>query len=1209
LSFKNCRYNLEIVHKFHFIPYLAIMMKRIFQWVWIFLASSSLRSEPDLFFSEYAEGSSYNKYLEIYNPTGSQIDLSGYAYPSVSNAPATPGVHEKWNTFSAGATIEAGGVYIILHGSSDDLIKLKVTSDLSTFASFSQDDPNSILPYHTHGSLSNGDDGFKLVKGTEADHEVLDAIGDFQGDPGTGWPVAGVNNGTKDHTLIRKPDQGGGSPDWTASAGTDADNSTWIVNAKDFWDDLGKHTFDNPVDSQPGPDGSGVVEVVNITGDRVHWEEGPVFRSGGTGLSARMTFFATTGYLSTIRVNWPGSLGTLAESGLALSGDGFADASLSLTGGTILVTGCRVSPVASGILTVSGFSTPGEVAAGSFGNHVISTGSSGDGNEIKDLEASPSILVPVAVSILHQNNGQGIPLANGMEVFTSGTVSAFAALQETEGFLQDDGFGIRFVSDMAFDRSWLNEKIFVRGRVGHLKGMTRLAVNKDSLTPQEVGDLGAEILLRPSAPTNSKGFSLSATVTGGFPPYTYKWDLDDGLQVSETNSLNAIVTAAGSHAVNLVVEDSRGNKVTEETTFAVSATQDYAIPARSGDLRVATFNAYLNRPESGKLISDLTPGTSAQAATVAEIIQRVSPDIVLLNEFDYDAEGQAINLFKTKYLAVSQNGNPAVDYPHVYHAPCNTGIPSGLDLDNDGQTDGNGDSFGYGAFPGQYGMVLLSRYPIRTDDVRTFREFLWKDMPGALIPVDSSTGEGWFTEAELQVARLSSKSHWDVPVEIEGKVVHFLCSHPTPPVFDGTEDRNGKRNHDEIRFWADYADPAKSSYIYDDQGKSGGIGRDARFVLLGDQNADPVDLDSTDGAIQQVLDSPFYDSTFIPSSPGGKEFGKSANGKGDPSFYTASFRGRVDYVLPSREGLAIRQGGIFWPTTGSSLNYLTKNDPVSSSDHRLVWLDLDIHEFVQTNPGGVLPGQKTIQEILQEPESLEGRLIRVRNLNLKGMTWADSSNQQTLVVTDGTGDIELLKPGDSIYSSTSNPGSDFQLVCLLIQDDPDSPYDSGYYLRPRNAADFSASSPDSPVKDWILETLSASGSDPEAWQTVMLEDPDHDRIPNALEYTLGSNPLSPDSVSLPAVDSGADFGILFTRLKASVDPGLQLEILAKKKLDDSWVPIAFEAKSALNGVSQTNLPDGNSFATSSFERVRLVPDPVQVSTSDRWFFSIRVTID
>ncbi len=1160
-----------------------------------------------LFFSEYAEGSFYNKYLEIYNPTGSQVDLSGYAYPSVTNAPDTPGVHEKWNTFPAGATIDAGGVYIILHGSSDDQIKLKATSDLSTFASSSQDDPNSILPYHTHGSLSSGDDGFKLVKGTEADHEVLDSIGDFQGDPGSGWPVAGVNNGTKDHTLVRKPGQNGGEPDWSVSAGTDTEDSSWIVHPKNFWDDLGKHTFDNPVDNQPGPDGSGVVEVSNLTAGRAHWEEGPVFRSGVSGLTAQMTFSATAGYLSTIRVKWPASLGTLTEPGPELSGEGFADASLSLEAGTILITGCRVSSAASGILTVSGFSTPAEVPAGSFGNHLILTGSSGDGNEIKDLETSPVIRVPVPVSTLRQNNGEGIPLADGLEVVTSGTVSAFANLNGNEGFLEQDGSGIQFVSGDAFARSWINEKVYIRGRVSHSRGMTRLAVNRDSVAPQEVDALNAGILLRPTTPTTSQGFSLSATVTGGFPPYTYKWNLGDGLQLSETRSLNGILTTAGNYDVSLVVEDSKGGKFSPETTFTVNSPDEYTVPARSGDLRVSTFNVYLNRPESGKLISDLTPGTSAQAAAVAEVIQRVNPDIVLLNEFDYDAEGQGINLFKTKYLAVSQNGNPAVDYPHVYHAPSNTGIPSGLDLDNDGRTDGNGDSFGYGAFPGQYGMVLLSKYPIRTDDIRTFQNFLWKDMPGALLPTDSDSGEAWFTEAELQVARLSSKSHWDVPVEIEGKVVHFLCSHPTPPVFDGPEDRNGKRNHDEIRFWADYVDPAKSAYIYDDKGKKGGLARDTRFVLLGDQNADPVDLDSVDGAIQQVLDSPFYDSTFIPASPGGKEFGKSDGGKGDPAFYTASFRGRVDYVLPSSDGLIIHQGAVFWPTTGSNLNHLTKNDPVSSSDHRLVWLDLSLRDFAPSSSGAVLPRQRTIEQILQEPEAQEGSLIQLRGLNLQGMTWDDSATLQTLVVTDGTGDLQVLKPDDAIFSSSTNPGNGFQLVGLLVQDDPDSPFDSGYLLRPRDGGDFSAGSPGSPVKDWISEKLSAS--DPESWQAVMLEDPDHDSIQNALEYVLGSNPLSADNSFLPAIDDGDDFGILLTRLKDSVDSGLKIEVLAKKKLADSWEAIAFETQSAQQGISQENLPDGNAFSASSFERVRLVPDPNQLSTSERWFFSVQVTID
>ena len=115
-------------------------------------------------------------------------------------------------------------------------------------------------------------------------------------------------------------------------------------------------------------------------------------------------------------------------------------------------------------------------------------------------------------------------------------------------------------------------------------------------------------------------------------------------------------------------------------------------------------------------------------------------------------------------------------------------------------------------------MVLLSKYPILLDQIRTFQKFLWKDMPEALLPKDPVTGENWFDDQELEVVRLSSKNHWDVPIEIDGNILHLLCSHATPPVFDGPEDRNGKRNHDEIRFWADYVDPDNSNYIYDDSG-------------------------------------------------------------------------------------------------------------------------------------------------------------------------------------------------------------------------------------------------------------------------------------------------------------------------------------------------------------------------------------------------------
>ena len=150
-------------------------------------------------------------------------------------------------------------------------------------------------------------------------------------------------------------------------------------------------------------------------------------------------------------------------------------------------------------------------------------------------------------------------------------------------------------------------------------------------------------------------------------------------------------------------------------------------------------------------------------------------------------------------------------------------------------------------------MVVYSKYPIATDEVRTFQDFLWKDMPGAVLPDDPAIPgpADWYSPEELEVFRLSSKSHWDVPIKVPGrKPVHFLVSHPTPPTFDGTEDRNGTRNHDEIRFWADYVTGGSTaSYIYDDEGATGGLGRGQDFVIAGDQNADPFDGDSYDDAI------------------------------------------------------------------------------------------------------------------------------------------------------------------------------------------------------------------------------------------------------------------------------------------------------------------------------------------------------------------------
>ena len=290
-------------------------------------------------------------------------------------------------------------------------------------------------------------------------------------------------------------------------------------------------------------------------------------------------------------------------------------------------------------------------------------------------------------------------------------------------------------------------------------------------------------------------------------------------------------------------------------------------------VRFATFNASLNRFNEGDLAAELSAPGSPQPNVIAEIIQHTRPDVLLINEFDYDAGDVALDGFQENYLSVPHGDADPIEYPYRFAAPSNTGIPSGRDFNKDGSTTGPDDAFGFGFFPGQYGMAVYSMYPIDYDNIRTFQLFLWKDMPGAMLPMNPD-GTPWYDAGDLDVFRLSSKSHWDVPIQISGKTVHFLTSHPTPPVFDGPEDRNGTRNFDEIRFWADYVIPSRSGYIYDDDGVSGGITPGDPFVIAGDQNSDPLDGDSIPGSIQQLLEHPLVNTKVTPSSEGAVEQSK-----------------------------------------------------------------------------------------------------------------------------------------------------------------------------------------------------------------------------------------------------------------------------------------------------------------------------------------------
>ena len=337
---------------------------------------------------------------------------------------------------------------------------------------------------------------------------------------------------------------------------------------------------------------------------------------------------------------------------------------------------------------------------------------------------------------------------------------------------------------------------------------------------------------------------------------------------------------------------------------------------------------------------------NSQASAAAEVIQRVNPDVLSLNEIANNlqqgkmTEVSNARAFVNNYLKEPQEeGLPGLNYEYIYVAKSNTGIPSGMDLDNNGKivtekgTEAYGnDCYGYGEYPGQYAMALLSKYPIKRDEVRTFRKFLWKDMPDNLMPVGSEHGGMYLNKEEAEKFRLSSKSHWDVPVNIDGTTVHVLMAHPTPPVFDAEANINGRRNHDEVRLLTDYA--KGKDYIYDDSGEKGGLPDDAKFVLMGDMNASPGGADNFEAARLLIENTGMNTSTF-PMSQGGIDIGASAR------FNTMSDL-RVDYVLPSEE-IGIKGSGVFWPGLGPD-SLLLKEVVKNASDHRMVWVEAAIAE-------------------------------------------------------------------------------------------------------------------------------------------------------------------------------------------------------------------------------------------------------------------------
>ena len=187
------------------------------------VVSVSVAAEPELFISEYIEGSSNNKGMEIYNPKSSAVDLDDYVILQASNANGWQYVH----AFPAGAVLNAQDVWVMI---TDQV-------DVALFAASGADEVLG-FPSLCH---FNGNDARAIAKIVGSDTIIVDQFGDPDVDPGNGWSVAGVAEATKEHTLQRKSTVTTGNTDWAASFGTDATNSEWIVLAQNDFSGLGMH--------------------------------------------------------------------------------------------------------------------------------------------------------------------------------------------------------------------------------------------------------------------------------------------------------------------------------------------------------------------------------------------------------------------------------------------------------------------------------------------------------------------------------------------------------------------------------------------------------------------------------------------------------------------------------------------------------------------------------------------------------------------------------------------------------------------------------------------------------------------------------------------------------------------------------------------------------------------------------------------------------
>ena len=318
-------------------------------------------------------------------------------------------------------------------------------------------------------------------------------------------------------------------------------------------------------------------------------------------------------------------------------------------------------------------------------------------------------------------------------------------------------------------------------------------------------------------------------------------------------------------------------------------------------LTVATFNLHLAGGKPGAAAAEIAAG-SPQLDAIAAVIASVDPDVLVLNEVDFDAEATALEALRARLAA------DGLAWAHAYAAPVNTGLRTGLDIDGDGSTAGPSDAHGWGVFEGQFGLAVLSRLPIEADEARSFRLLRWADVPGAARP-----------DRAPERLRLSSKSHWIVPLRLGEARVGLLMAHPTPPIGNAAmRPVNIARNAAEIDLLRAMIDGAP--WLRNDAGEAVAPLK-GPLIVAGDLNADPARGDGDRTGIARLLAHPRLTDPL----------------PGQPTAWWPKGPGalRVDYLLPSTEWQVL-EAGVVWPEPGEAL----ASEAEAASDHRMVWARL-----------------------------------------------------------------------------------------------------------------------------------------------------------------------------------------------------------------------------------------------------------------------------